>query len=46
MTTLRQRCAGIDFLVVDVDGVLTEGGIVYGTDGLELKTFHVRDGSG
>ena len=33
-------------LVLDVDGVLTEGGIVYGTGGLEVKRFHVRDGSG
>jgi 3-deoxy-D-manno-octulosonate 8-phosphate phosphatase (KDO 8-P phosphatase) len=31
---------------VDVDGVLTAGGITYGGAELELKTFHVRDGSG
>ncbi len=40
----------IELLVVDVDGVLTEGGIVYGETGgevsLEVKAFHVRDGSG
>ena len=29
-----------------MDGVLTDGGIVYGTGGLEIKHFHVRDGSG
>ncbi len=28
--TLRERCAAIELLVVDVDGVLTAGGIVYG----------------
>ncbi len=44
--TLRERCAAVALLVADVDGVLTEGGIVYGTDGLEMKRFHVRDGSG
>src|SRR5262249_21324599 len=33
-------------LVLDVDGVLTDGGIIYGTDGVEVKKFHVRDGSG
>jgi 3-deoxy-D-manno-octulosonate 8-phosphate phosphatase (KDO 8-P phosphatase) len=33
-------------LVVDVDGVLTDGGIVYGGADLEHKRFHVRDGSG
>src|SRR5947208_12238228 len=45
--TLADRCRGIDFLVVDVDGVLTDGGIEYGTAGdglMELKRFHVRDG--
>jgi 3-deoxy-D-manno-octulosonate 8-phosphate phosphatase (KDO 8-P phosphatase) len=46
MKTLHERCAAIELLVVDVDGVLTGGGIVYGTDGVELKQFHVRDGSG
>jgi 3-deoxy-D-manno-octulosonate 8-phosphate phosphatase (KDO 8-P phosphatase) len=46
MTTLQQRCAPLDMLVLDVDGVLTDGGIVYGDSGVELKQFHVRDGSG
>jgi 3-deoxy-D-manno-octulosonate 8-phosphate phosphatase (KDO 8-P phosphatase) len=44
--SLRDRCLEIALLVVDVDGVLTEGGIVHGNSGLELKSFHVRDGSG
>jgi 3-deoxy-D-manno-octulosonate 8-phosphate phosphatase (KDO 8-P phosphatase) len=44
--TLQERCQPIRLLVLDVDGVLTEGGIVHGTGGLEIKTFHVRDGSG
>src|SRR5262245_52081805 len=44
--TLAERCAGIDVLVVDVDGVLTDGGIIYSDTGAELKCFHVRDGSG
>jgi 3-deoxy-D-manno-octulosonate 8-phosphate phosphatase (KDO 8-P phosphatase) len=43
--SLRDRCAGIAVLAVDVDGVLTDGGIVLGTGGLEVKQFHVRDGS-
>ena len=42
--SLRERCLAVELLVVDVDGVLTEGGIVYGSTGLELKRFHVRDG--
>ena len=44
--SLQERCTAIELLVVDVDGVLTEGGIVHGTGGLELKQFHVRDGFG
>jgi 3-deoxy-D-manno-octulosonate 8-phosphate phosphatase (KDO 8-P phosphatase) len=44
--TLAERCRAVRLLVLDVDGVLTEGGIVYGTGGLEVKRFHVRDGAG
>src|SRR4051794_35032716 len=49
MITLRQRCLGVEVLVLDVDGVLTAGGITYASHGgevdSEVKTFHVRDGS-
>jgi 3-deoxy-D-manno-octulosonate 8-phosphate phosphatase (KDO 8-P phosphatase) len=44
--SVAERCRAIELLVVDVDGVLTDGGIIYGDGGLELKKFHVRDGSG
>src|SRR5438105_2603488 len=44
--TLVERCARIDVLVLDVDGVLTDGRIVYTDAGEEIKAFHVRDGSG
>jgi 3-deoxy-D-manno-octulosonate 8-phosphate phosphatase (KDO 8-P phosphatase) len=43
--TLHQRCLAVSLLVLDVDGVLTEGGIVHGDDGREWKQFHVRDGT-
>lgn len=43
--SLAARCAGIELLVMDVDGVLTDGGIIYTNEGVELKQFHVRDGS-
>lgn len=43
--SLADRCRQIEALVLDVDGVLTDGRIVYGEDD-ELKFFHVRDGSG
>ncbi|MEO7992873.1 MAG: HAD-IIIA family hydrolase, partial [bacterium] len=38
--------AGIRLLVLDVDGVLTDGGLYYSERGLELKRFHSRDGLG
>jgi 3-deoxy-D-manno-octulosonate 8-phosphate phosphatase (KDO 8-P phosphatase) len=44
--TLAQRCARVELLVLDVDGVLTDGGIVYASGGVEVKQFHVRDGAG
>lgn len=44
--TLTERCAAIELLVADVDGVLTDGRIVYTDGGTEIKAFHVRDGSG
>ena len=44
--TLAERCRAVELLVLDVDGVLTDGGVVYGTGGLEVKNFYVRDGTG
>jgi 3-deoxy-D-manno-octulosonate 8-phosphate phosphatase (KDO 8-P phosphatase) len=44
--TLRQRCSAIELLIVDVDGVLTAGGIILGGADLEIKQFHTRDGCG
>jgi 3-deoxy-D-manno-octulosonate 8-phosphate phosphatase (KDO 8-P phosphatase) len=46
MPTLQERAARIELLLLDVDGVLTDGSILYADDGTELKRFHVRDGSG
>jgi 3-deoxy-D-manno-octulosonate 8-phosphate phosphatase (KDO 8-P phosphatase) len=36
----------IRLLVLDVDGVLTDGRLWFGADGEALKAFHVRDGAG
>ena len=44
--SLHIRAARIELLLLDVDGVLTDGSIVYGGEDVELKRFHVRDGSG
>ena len=38
------RAARIRLLVLDVDGVLTDGALVYGPSGEETKRFYVRDG--
>src|SRR5438270_11057778 len=42
---LAARCGPIELLVVDVDGVLTDGVIALDDLGVETKHFHVRDGS-
>lgn len=44
--TLDQRCQEIELLVTDVDGVLTDGGIILNNEGVESKNFHIRDGLG
>ncbi|MFW6372277.1 MAG: KdsC family phosphatase [Thermodesulfobacteriota bacterium] len=36
----------VRLLLLDVDGVLTDGTIIYNEDGSETKRFHVRDGLG
>ncbi len=38
--------AAIRLLVLDVDGVLTDGRLYYGPNGETLKVFHVHDGHG
>lgn len=41
-----ESAKGIELLVLDVDGVLTDGGLYYGAEGEALKRFHVHDGAG
>jgi 3-deoxy-D-manno-octulosonate 8-phosphate phosphatase (KDO 8-P phosphatase) len=36
----------VRLLVLDVDGVLTDGRLYYADDGVELKTFNIQDGLG
>ena len=43
---LDQRLQQIQLILSDVDGVLTDGSISYDNQGIESKTFHVRDGMG
>ena len=43
---LPARAAALDWLLFDVDGVLTDGRLVYGADGEQWKIFDVHDGIG
>jgi 3-deoxy-D-manno-octulosonate 8-phosphate phosphatase (KDO 8-P phosphatase) len=43
---VRTAFAGVEAVVLDADGVLTDGSITLSSDGTEAITFHVRDGSG
>ncbi|MBV9243060.1 MAG: HAD-IIIA family hydrolase [Acidobacteria bacterium] len=46
MMDIAERSRRIKLLILDVDGVLTDGGLYYGPSGEEIKVFHVRDGYG
>ncbi|MFQ3574166.1 MAG: HAD hydrolase family protein [Thermodesulfovibrionales bacterium] len=39
-----KRASNIKFLIMDVDGVLTDGTIIFDSNGSEIKTFDVKDG--
>ncbi len=43
---IEERAKKIKLLILDVDGVLTDGSIVYDNFGDELKFFNVHDGLG
>jgi 3-deoxy-D-manno-octulosonate 8-phosphate phosphatase (KDO 8-P phosphatase) len=43
---LDRRLARVQLLLLDVDGVLTDGGVTWNNQGIESKTFHIRDGLG
>lgn len=43
---MKEKLKNIRLLLLDVDGVLTDGGIIYDGNGLETKCFNVRDGHG
>lgn len=43
---LIRRLQNIKLLILDVDGVMTDGGLTIGDDGQEYKTFHAHDGLG
>ncbi|WP_321369916.1 HAD-IIIA family hydrolase [uncultured Desulfuromusa sp.] len=43
---MQEQLAKIKLLLLDVDGVLTDGRIIYDCLGNELKSFDVKDGHG
>ena len=43
---LQTRLSQVKLLVLDVDGVLTDGGLYYTDSGEEMKKFNVKDGQG
>ncbi|GAB6064166.1 KdsC family phosphatase [Deferrisoma palaeochoriense] len=44
--TLEERMARVELLLLDVDGVLTDGRVVLDDRGVETKAFDVTDGHG
>ncbi|MFO7883999.1 MAG: HAD hydrolase family protein [Desulfobacteraceae bacterium] len=43
---MKHRLEKIELLLLDVDGVLTTGEIIYADSGEQIKVFHARDGLG
>src|SRR5512140_1888429 len=43
---LRAKARRIRMILLDVDGVLTDGGLYYSAEGHEFKRFHAHDGYG
>ncbi len=44
--TLSERAMRVRLILLDVDGVLTDGKIIVHADGTESKAFDIRDGTG
>jgi 3-deoxy-D-manno-octulosonate 8-phosphate phosphatase (KDO 8-P phosphatase) len=43
---VNERLKKIEMLLLDVDGVLTDGRIIFDSNGIESKFFNVKDGHG
>ncbi len=44
--SLEDRLQAVQLVLSDVDGVLTDGEVVYDNQGIETKRFHIHDGLG
>jgi len=45
-SNLKDKIQKIKLLILDVDGVLTDGKIIYSSFGHDIKEFDVKDGFG
>jgi 3-deoxy-D-manno-octulosonate 8-phosphate phosphatase (KDO 8-P phosphatase) len=45
-STLPEKLKNIQLLLLDVDGVLTDGSVIYSDEDSETKVFNVKDGFG
>lgn len=43
---MNEKLKQIRMLLLDVDGVMTDGGIIWDANGTEIKVFNVKDGHG
>ena len=43
---MKSKMSKIKMILMDVDGVLTDGSIILGSSGTEIKSFNVQDGLG
>lgn len=46
MELIREKAKKLKLLILDVDGVLTDGKLFFDNEGIEYKSFHSRDGHG
>lgn len=46
MQPLMEKARKLKLLILDVDGVLTDGKLFFDNEGTEYKSFHARDGHG
>lgn len=46
MLSIEERAKKIKMFLMDVDGVLTDGKVIYDSSGNELKAFNIKDGLG
>jgi len=43
---LKEKAGKVKIIILDVDGVMTDGRVVYANDGAETKFFDIKDGFG